>query len=387
MQPNRITLYLFSALAGSVLLAACGQAEQGAAQGQQAPAVGVVELKAQTLTLSRELPGRTSAYQIAQIRPQVSGIIERRQFTEGAEVKAGQALYQIDPAPFEAALASAKAAEARASAAIASSEAKANRYRELIKIKAISQQELDEADAAYKQARADLLTAQAQIKTAQINLNYSKVKAPISGQISKSSVTAGALVSANQEEALATVTSLDPIYVDLTQSSTELLQLKKALASGELGSAEAVVELTLEDGTAYAHKGSLQFSEVTVNPDTGSVTLRAQFPNPDKLLLPGMYVRASVPEGVKSNVILAPQRGVSRNAKGEATAMVLNKDGVVEPRVLTTERSIGSEWLVTAGLSAGERLIVEGLQKIRPGAPATATAAESTPSSNAASSK
>jgi len=379
MQRSRIVFFALSALAGSLTLAGCGQAQQAAAPAAQAMPVGVITLKSQAITLTKQLPGRVAASQIAEIRPQVDGIVLQRLFTEGGEVKAGQALYQIDPATFEAQLSSAKAAVARAQASIASSKAKASRYTELLKIKAVSQQEFDEADAAYKQAQADVLTAQAQLKTAQINLNYSKVLSPISGQISKSAVTAGALVSANQATALATVTSLDPIYVDLTQSSNELLQLKKALASGALGSDEAiqtVVELTMEDGTVYPHKGTLQFSEVTVDSGTGSVTLRAQFPNPEKLLLPGMYVRAEVVEGVKANAILAPQRGISRNNKGEATAMVVNKEGKVEARILQADRTIGSDWLVSSGLNAGDQLIIEGLQKIRPGAPVQAVPAE-----------
>ncbi|HCV01812.1 MAG TPA: efflux transporter periplasmic adaptor subunit, partial [Pseudoalteromonas sp.] len=273
-----------------------------------------------------------------------------------------------------------KAAITKAQASIANAKAKAERYKELLNIKAVSQQDYDEADAAYKSAKADLLTAQAQLKTAEINLNYSKVLAPISGQIGKSDVTAGALVSANQATALATITQLDPIYVDLTQSSSELTRLKKAIAAGELDKDAALhskVELIMEDGSTYQHKGTLQFSEVTVDPSTGSVTLRAEFPNPEKLLLPGMYVRAVIVEGVKSDAILAPQRGVSRNTKGEPTAMVVSKDNTVEARVLKTDRTVGSNWLVTDGLNNGDKLIVEGLQKIRPGAPVNAMPAES----------
>ncbi len=370
---------LSTLLPAALLLTGCGPANSNTQPAAPAPQVGVVTLQSQTVTLSRELPGRVQAAQIAQIRPQVSGIILARQFTEGGQVQAGDTLYQIDPAPFAAALQSAKAAEARAKASVASSSAKASRYRELLKTKAVSQQEYDEAQAAALQASADLLTAQAQINTAQINLNYSKVLAPISGQIGKSSVTTGALVTAGQADSLATVTSLDPIFVDITQSSSELLSLKQALTSGALKQATTTVQLTLEDGSRYPHNGTLQFSEVTVNPDTGTVTLRASFPNPQQLLLPGMYVRATVAEGEQPNAILAPQQGVSRNAKGEATALVVNKDGLVEPRVLQTNRSIGSNWLVTAGLHAGEQLIVEGLQKIRPGVPVQVVPAQMTP--------
>ncbi|PWS55118.1 efflux RND transporter periplasmic adaptor subunit [Pseudoalteromonas sp. US3C1013] len=381
MQRSRIAFFVFSALVGSVALSGCDQvAEQPKASAPAATPVGVVTLNSQAITLKKELPGRVSAFQIAEIRPQVSGIVQSRLFEEGTQVEKGQALYQINPDIFEAELAASKAAVARAEASIASSKSKASRYKELLAIKAVSQQDFDEADAASKQASAELLTAQAQLKSAQINLDYSHVSSPISGQISKSSVTVGALVSAGQTSALATVTQLDPIYVDLTQSSNELTKLKRALASGALGvdsTTQTDVELIMEDGSVYPHKGTLQFSEVTVDPSTGSVTLRAKFPNPEKLLLPGMYVRAEVVEGVKSDAILAPQRGVSRNTKGEPTAMVVSKNNTVESRVLKVERTLGANWLVSEGLADGDQLIVEGLQKIRPGAPVTATAAQS----------
>lgn len=371
---------IFSALAVSVALSGCGEPQQSAAPTPQAMPVGVVTMKEQTVTLTKELPGRIAASQIAEIRPQVSGIIQSRLFVEGSEVKAGQTLYQIDPATFEANVASAEAAVAKAHASIASKNAKNTRYTELLKINAVSQQDFDEAAASFKEAQADLLTAKAQLKTAQINLNYSKVSAPINGQISKSNVTVGALVSANQTTPLATVTQLDPIYVDLVQSSSELLALKLALKSGAISSDESVqteVELKLENGSVYSHKGTLQFSEVTVEPGTGSVTLRAQFANPDKLLLPGMYVRAVIVEGVKTDAILAPQRGVSHNNKGQATTMVVNKDGKVETRILQAERTIGANWLVEKGLSHGDQVIIEGLQKIHPGASVQAVPAES----------
>mgnify|MGYP000846905356 FL=1 len=382
MQRSRIPFFAVSALAGAVFLSGCGQSEQaqGQTQAAQAVPVGVIEMQSKPLTLTKELPGRVSASRIAEIRPQVNGIIQSRLFVEGAEVKKGQALYQIDPSTFEAQVATSKAAITKAEASIANAKAKSERYKELLNIKAVSQQDYDEADAAYKGAKADLLTAQAQLKTAEINLNYSKVLAPISGQIGKSDVTAGALVSANQATALATITQLDPIFVDLTQSSSELTRLKKAIATGELdkdAAQHSKVELKMEDGTTYAHKGTLKFSEVTVDPSTGSVTLRAEFPNPEKLLLPGMYVRAVVVEGVKNDAILAPQRGVSRNTKGEPTAMVVSKDNKVEPRILKTDRTVGANWLVTEGLQSGDKLIVEGLQKIRPGAPVNPMPAES----------
>lgn len=386
MHRSRIPFFAVSALAAAVLLSGCDQSEpaQGQMQAAQAVPVGVIEMQSKPLTLTKELPGRVSASRIAEIRPQVNGIIQSRLFVEGAEVEKGQALYQIDPSTFEAQVATSKAAITKAEASISNAKAKSERYKELLSIKAVSQQDYDEADAAYKGAKADLLTAQAQLKTAQINLNYSKVLAPISGQIGKSNVTAGALVSANQATALATITQLDPIFVDLTQSSSELTRLKKAIAAGELDKDAALhskVELKMEDGSTYQHKGVLKFSEVTVDPSTGSVTLRAEFPNPEKLLLPGMYVRAVVVEGVKSDAILAPQRGVSRNTKGEPTAMVVSKDNTVEARVLKTDRTIGSNWLVTEGLNNGDKLIVEGLQKIRPGAPVNPMPAETTANS------
>jgi membrane fusion protein (multidrug efflux system) len=382
MLRSRIALSLFSALVAMVALTGCEQATgQPQASGPQAVPVGVITLKSQALTLKKELPGRINAFQIAEIRPQVSGIVQSRLFTEGKRVEKGESLYQINPDTFKAQLAVSEAAVASAQASIASSKSKATRFKELLKIQAVSQLDFDEADAAYKQALAALLTAKAQLQTAQINLDYSHVSSPISGQISKSSVTVGALVSANQSTALATVTQLDPIYVDLTQSSNELTRLKKALATGALrvdAANQTDVELTMEDGSVYPHKGTLQFSEVTVDPSTGSVTLRAQFPNPENFLLPGMYARASIVEGVVSDAILVPQRGVSRNSKGEPTAMVVNKDNKVESRVLQVDRTIGSNWLVTNGIKAGEKLIIEGLQKIRPGSAVAPEEAEST---------
>ena len=385
MQRSRIALFVISTLISIVALSGCEQvtvqaADQSGATGPQAVPVGVITLKSQALTLKKELPGRINAFQIAEIRPQVSGIVQSRLFIEGKRVEQGQSLYQINPATFKAELAASEAAVASAKASIASSKSKATRYSELLKIKAVSQLDFDEADAAYKQATAALLTAEAQLQTAQINLDYSHVSSPISGQISKSNVTVGALVSVNQTTALATVTQLDPIYVDLTQSSNELTKLKKALASGALTvdpTNQTDVELTMEDGSIYPHKGVLQFSEVTVDPSTGSVTLRAQFPNPEKLLLPGMYARASIIEGVKSDAILVPHRGVSRNTKGEPTAMIVNKDNKVESRVLQVDRAVGSNWLVTHGVAAGDKLIIEGLQKIRPGALVTPTQVKS----------
>lgn len=380
MQRTRVNIFTVIVLASAVFLSGCDQNQQVKAPASQPIPVGVITLTNQPLMLTKELPGRVTASQVAQIRPQVNGIIKTRLFTEGTEVKKGQALYQIASEVFEAQIATSEAAIAKAQASIANAKAKAERYADLLAIKAVSQQDFDEANANYKSTQADLLTAKAQLKTAQINLNYSKVVSPISGQIGKSSVTAGALVNANQATALATVTQLDPIYIDLTQSSSELTRLKKAIANGELDKDLAIhsaVELTMEDGSAYPHKGTLQFSEVTVDPSTGSVTLRAEFPNPEKLLLPGMYVRAVIVEGVKANAILVPQRGVSRNTKGEPTAMVVSKNNTVEARVLEIDRTVGANWLVTSGLNDGDQVIVEGLQKIAPGATVNAVPAES----------
>ena len=359
-----------------VLLSGCDTTQ---AQGQPAPApipeVGVVEIQPQTVTLSTELAGRTTPYLIAEVRPQVSGIIQQRLFSEGSEIEAGQVLYQIDPATYQAAYDNAKATLARDEAALTSAQLKVKRYKNLVKIKAVSQEAYDDAVAALKQAQATVAMSDAAVQSARINLDYTQVTSPIAGRIGRSTVTPGALVTANQSEALATVRQLDPIYVDVTQSSAQLLQLKRALASGQLQRAEdlnANVELILEDGSRYSESGRLQFSEVNVDESTGTLTLRAVFPNPEQVLLPGMYVRAVIHEGVKPEAILAPQRSITRDTQGNATALVLNEQGVVEQRLLAVDRSIGHQWLVTAGLEAGDQLIVDGLQKVRPGAPARA---------------
>lgn len=337
------------------------------------PEVGVVTLAPQRVKIDTELAGRTSAYLIAEVRPQVGGIIKKRLFTEGSDVKSGEALYQIDPAPYQAALDSAKAAAAKAEANLFSARLKAERYKDLVAINAVSQQNYDDAFAALKQAEADVAAAKAAQQTAQINLDYTRVISPISGRIGRSSVTQGALVTANQAASLATIQQLNPIYVDVTRSSTELLRLKRDLASGQLKSAgKARVKLILEDGTSYPLEGSLQFSEVTVDQGTGAITLRAVFPNPNQDLLPGMYVRATLETGVDEQAILVPQRGVTRNNKGEATVLVLEPDNRVQMRVIEVSRAMGEMWLVASGLKAGERVIVEGLQKVRPGGTAKA---------------
>lgn len=375
-------------LAGYLVVAGCGK--QNAAVGTQGgpPEVGIVVIQPQRVALTMELPGRTSAYLIAEVRPQVSGIIQKRLFTEGADVNAGEVLYQIDPATYQAAYNSARAALARAEANLNPARLKAERYEELVKINAVSQQDFDDASAALKQAEADVEAGKAAVETARINLAYTKVTAPISGRIGRSSVTNGALVTASQSAALATIQQLSPIYVDVTQSSAELLRLRQNLASGVLksnGSAQARAKLLLEDGTAYPLPGTLKFSEVTVDQSTGSITLRAVFPNPNQALLPGMFVRAILEEGVNEQAILVPQRGVTRNPAGNAMVMVVGSEGKVEPRVIKVVRTIGDNWLVSEGLKAGDRVILEGLQKARPGTPVKAvpfgSKADETPAS------
>ena len=335
-----------------------------------APEVAVHAVTASPVSLTAELPGRTSAYLVSEVRPQVTGILQARLFEEGSDVQAGDVLYEIDPATYQASAHSAKAALAKAQANLKVVNARAARYSELVKIDAVSKQAHDGAVAELQQARADVEAAKAALEMAEINLGYTQVKAPISGRIGRSAVTPGALLNANQPEPLARIQQLDPIYVDVTQSSLELLRLRKALASGQLVSsdqARANVQLKLEDGTLYEHSGELQFSDVSVDPGTGMVTLRAVFPNPDFKLLPGMYVRAVLEEGVQQQGILAPQKGVTRNARGEATALVVNAEGVVEPRVLRVSRTVGDQWLVEDGLEVGDRVIVEGVQKVQPG--------------------
>jgi len=324
----------------------------------------------QRVALTTELPGRTSPCQVAEVRPQVNGIIQKRVFTEGSDVKAGEVLYRIDPATYQAAFASAKAAEARAEANLGTVRLKEERYRDLVKIKAVSQQDYDDAHGLLKQAEADVASAMAAVESARINLAYTRVKAPISGRIGRSAVTDGALVTASQQEALATIQYLGSIYVDVTQSTAELLKLKQNLANGVLrkgSSAQAPVKLFLEDGSPYPLTGTLKFSEVTVDQSTGSITLRAIFPNPKQTLLPGMFVRAILEEGVDEDAILIPQRGVSRNQKGDAIVMVVGPEDKVEPRPIKVVRTVGDNWLVSEGVRAGDRIIMEGFQKAKPG--------------------
>ncbi len=362
-------------LVGVLVLTGCGKKQSGGPPHTGAPEVSVVTVQPEQLMLTTELPGRTSAYLIAEVRPQVNGIIQKRLFTEGSDVKAGEVLYQIDPAVYQATYNSAKAALSRAEANLLPIRLKAERYAELVKASAVSQQEYDDASAALKQAEADVEAGKAAVESARINIEYTKVTAPISGRIGRSSVTDGALVTASQPAALATIQQLSPIYVDVTQSSAELLSLKHNLASGLLkrdSAAQARVRLLLEDGSTYPLTGTLKFSEVTVDQSTGSVTLRAIFPNPNHTLLPGMFVRAILEEGVNEHAILIPQRGVTRNPAGDAVVMVVGGEEKVEPRVIKVLRTVGENWLVSEGLKAGDRVILEGLQKARPGTPVKA---------------
>jgi membrane fusion protein (multidrug efflux system) len=359
----------------SLVLSACNQTPpqaQAQAGGPPPPAVDVVTLHARPVTLTTDLPGRTSAYRIAAVIPQVNGVLQKRLFNEGDMVQAGQQLYQIDPAPYEAALASAQATLAHAHASVRTAQAVVDRYQPLVATHAVSRQDYDNAIGTLEQNKADVASAEAAVKTASINLTYTKVLSPIDGRTGRSSVTEGALVTANQTTSLVTVTQLDPIYVDVTQPTTTMLRLKRELASGQIrsvGEGKIPVKLLLEDGSPYDHDGTLQFSEVTVDQGTGAVTLRAIFPNNDGLLLPGMFVREQLQEGIVQNAILAPQQGVTHNQKGEPTALVVGGEGKVEMRLLKTDRAIGSNWLVTEGLKEGDRLIVSGVQKARPGMP------------------
>ncbi len=368
-------LLSMSIFAVCMILTGCEKQGAPVAGPSTPPEVGVVVMTPQRVALTTELAGRTSAYLTAEVRPQVGGIIQKRLFTEGADVKEGDVLYQIDPSPYQAAYNSAKAALARAEANLGPVRLKAERYGELVKINAVSQQDFDDASAALKQAEADVEAGKAALETARINLAYTKVTAPISGRIGRSSVTDGALVTASQPAALATIQYLGTMYVDVTQSSAELLRLKRNLASGLLksdGATQARVKLLLEDGSAYPLAGTLKFSEVTVDQSTGSITLRAIFPNPKQTLLPGMFVRAVVEEGVNEHAILVPQRGVTRNPAGNPMVMVVGSEEKVEPRVIKVVQTVGDDWLVSEGLKAGDRVILEGIQKARPGNPVKA---------------
>jgi len=391
---------LFGLIAGMLVLMGCDKkSPDKVIPTPPPPEVSVLSMTPQSVTLTSELPGRTSPYQIAEVRPQVGGIIQERLFTEGADVKAGQVLYQIDSAPYKAALASAKAnltsaKSGKAAAEAALTRAKANavplrlreeRYMKLVATKAVSIQEADDATAAMGQAEAEIQSAEAAIlsaaaaiegaeaalETVKINLGYTQVTAPISGRIGKSKVTTGALVTASQPSALATIQQLDPIYIDFTQSGAERLKLVQNLNSGRLkkgGGEQAPIKLLLGDGSTYPEEGVLKFSDVTVDPSTGAVILRALFPNSNQLLLPGMFVRGVVQEGVRDQAILVPQRAVTRNPEGKAMVMLAGAEDKVELRVIQVERTIGNDWLVNEGLQLGDKVIMEGIQRAGPGA-------------------
>jgi membrane fusion protein (multidrug efflux system) len=343
----------------------------------------VATVQPQQVVLTTELPGRTSPYLVAEIRPQVNGLIQKRLFTEGADVKAGDVLYQIDPAPIQAALDTAEAALGRSQATLPSIQARAERYKGLLADKAVSQQDCDDATSALNQAQADVQYWKASVETARINLAYTRVTAPISGRIGRSTVTDGALVTAYQPVALATIQQMDPIYVDVPQSTAELLRLNRRLQEGHLnqeGTNQNKVKLLLEDGSTYSQEGTLQFREVTVDPTTGSSILRILFPNPQRVLLPGMFVRAVVKEGVHNQAILVPQQAVSRDVKGNPITLIVGPEDKVQLRPLTVDRALGDKWLVAAGLNAGDRVILEGMQKVRPGAAVKVLAPGAAPS-------
>jgi membrane fusion protein (multidrug efflux system) len=354
----------------AVALAGCNKPQAAQPPPAQTAHVDVVTVHSGPVEMTTEQPGRLTAHRIAELRPQVSGLILKRLFVEGDTVRAGQQLYQIDPRPYEASLASAKATLAKARAAIVSAQLTVKRYMPLAKAYAVSRQDLDNAEATLGQDQADVASGEAGVQTAAINLAYTKMYAPISGRTGRSNVTEGALVTQNQTDSLVTITELDPIYLDVTEPSATVLRLKREYAAGQLkrgpdGGAE--VTLKLEDGSTYEHKGKLLFTEVNVDQSTGSVTLRALFPNPDGMLLPGMFVREEISEGIRQNAILVPQRGVTHDSQGHATALVVGSDGKIAQRILVTDRAIGTDWLVSKGLSDGDHVVVSGLQQARPG--------------------
>jgi membrane fusion protein (multidrug efflux system) len=364
-------------LTGAVLIAGgCGRAPGPPSGPPSGPVeVGVVTVHGERIVLTIELPGRTAPYLVAEVRPQVNGLIQERAFVEGSAVQKGALLYQIDPAPYQATYEQAKAALAVAEAAVPPITLRTERLKELVAIRAVGQQDYDEASAALLKAEAGVASAKAAVESARINLSYTPLRAPISGRTGKSSVTPGALVTAYQQTPLVTIQQLDPIYVDVTQSSADLLRLRRSVESGTLmrsGPVANKVKLTLEDGTPYARAGMLQFRDVTVDPATGSVVLRMVFPNPEAVLLPGMFVRATVEEGVLEHAILTPQQGVTRDARGNASAFVVDGSGKAAVRSIVTDRAIGDRWLVSSGLAEGDRVIVQGLQRIQPGVPVKA---------------
>ena len=372
--PINVALLLAGVLLSALVMAGCqGEQKQQAASPASAPApqVAAVTIQPQPIMLTTELPGRTSAYRVAEIRPQVNGLIQKRLFTEGADVKAGDVLYQIDPATFEAALSNAEAGLGRSEANLPAIRSRVARYEELLAEKAVSQQDFDDAAAELKKVEADVQYWNASVETARINLAFTRITAPISGRIGRSNVTEGAIVTAYQPVALATIQQLDPIFVDVPQSTTDLLRLKRRIEEGHLdqsGKSQKSVSLILEDGKVYPQEGSLQFRDVTVDPTTGSVILRVVVPNPDRFLLPGMFVRAVMKEGTKENAILVPQQAVSRDSKGNPVALIVDAQDKIQQRMLSLDRAIKDQWLVADGLVPGDRVVVEGRQKVRPGA-------------------
>ena len=348
-----------------VLLAGCGAKQQP--RGPQTPAAGYVVMTAQSVPLDIELAGRTTAFESSEVRPQVNGVIRARRFVEGSIVRQGQTLYEIDPSLYQAAAAQAQANVANAQASYAAAEAKAARYKPLADIEAVSKQDYTDAVAAAKQAAAQIAQNKAALQTANINLRFTRVPAPIGGRIGRSLVTTGALVTSGQATALTTIQRLDPIYVDIQQSSAEIIALRRELSTGDATASSAAVQLVLEDGSPYAYTGRIEFSEAIVDPNTGSVTLRARFPNPQGLLLPGMFVRARLAQAIAQNAILVPQQAVSRDPRGNATVYVVGPDSKAVLRPVSTDRTVGDKWLVTAGLAPGDRVITEGLDRIKPG--------------------
>ncbi|MDW7774221.1 MAG: efflux RND transporter periplasmic adaptor subunit [Desulfobulbaceae bacterium] len=371
------------------LLAAGCDRRQQAPPPPPVPQVTTVTVQPEQVILSSQLPGRTSAFRVAEIRPQINGLIQQRLFTEGSTVEPGEVLYQIDPAPFQAALDNANAALARAEANLSSVRAKAERFKELVADNAVSRQDYEDAEAALTGVTADIQYWKAMVETARINLDYTRITAPIGGRIGKSNVTDGAIVTAYQPLALATIQQLDPIYVDMPQSTTDLLRLKRRLKEGLLNRHEEghnEVDLILEDGTPYSLEGTLQFSDVTVDPTTGSVTLRALFPNPEDVLLPGMFVQAVIREGANEQAILIPQQGVSRDPKGNPFALVVDADSKAAFRPLTLDRAVDDKWLVSEGLAPGDRVIIEGMLMLRPGSEVQAAPFDAAPAEQGAGS-
>lgn len=373
-RPGRLLLPVANVVLLCLLAAGCGKPSATAPRAPAPVEVTAVTLQPRSVTLTRELPGRTAAFVVAEVRPQVTGLVRERLFTEGGIVQAGQALYQLDDATYRAELASAEAALARAQASAELAHLNARRIADLAEAKAVSRQEYESSVAIHRQTEAEVQAAEAAVARAQVLLGYSRITSPIAGRIGKSTVTQGALVTANQSDALATVQQLDPIYVDVTQSSREWLELRQSIDAGTLARPNGVpVEILLEDGTRYPHDGTLAFSEVSVTPGTGSIGLRIVVPNPDGLLLPGMYVRAVVGTGVREQALLVPQPGIARDPSGRTTAMLVGADGTAVARPVRVSRTVGDHWLVEEGLAAGDRVIIEGLQKIRAGSPVKVT--------------